>query len=93
MDLILQIWGGFSYLTNKICFALAEGKKGRHQKRKLKLSDWLFFMLMNGSMGTLMFIQNKPILAIQQGLSLCFVLYGFFIATQAKRDLNQKEST
>ena len=40
-------------------------------------SGWLFFMLMNGSMGTLMMIQNKPILAIQQVVSLCFVVYGF----------------
>jgi hypothetical protein len=28
MDLIFQIWGGLFYLTNKICFALAEGKDG-----------------------------------------------------------------
>jgi len=24
MDLVLQIWGGLFYLTNKICFALGE---------------------------------------------------------------------
>ncbi|VFQ46415.1 hypothetical protein [Desulfoluna butyratoxydans] len=38
---------------------------------------WLFFMLMNASMGTLMLLQDKPILALQQGGSLCFVVYGF----------------
>jgi hypothetical protein len=34
MDLVLQIWGGLFYLTNKICFALAEGK----EKTAIKVS-------------------------------------------------------
>jgi hypothetical protein len=191
MDLVLQIWGGLFYLTNKICFALAEGNK-RNRKRQLKIigwtiyilgvpawvailiikrdwiaasmeaggipamffglfnvlknsekpnsffdivasfftyafiifgtsyslydyggitsisqvleigvmigfllgsyhlaknkaSGWLFFMIMNGSMGTLMTIQNKPILAIQQAVSLCFVVYGFITAIRVSR--------
>ena len=186
MDLILQIWGGSFYLTNKICFALAEDKE-KSRKRQLKIIGWLlyilgvpawvtilifkhdwiaasievggipamlfglfnvyknsqkpnrifdiiasfftyafiiigtgysfydyggitsvnqlleigvmvgfllgsyhlaknntygwlFFMIMNGSMGTLMIIQNKPILAIQQAVSLYFVVYGFMTA-------------
>ena len=189
MDFILQIWGGSFYLTNKICFALAEGKRDRHRKRDLKLFGWaiyilgvpawvtiliikhdwiaasieagglpamlfglfnvytksinpnrildyitsrltygfillgvsyslydyggiasisqlleigvmvgfllgsyllakdnyigwLFFILMNASMGTLMLIQKKPILAVQQGISLCFVIYGLIAATR-----------
>jgi hypothetical protein len=40
---------------------------------------------MNGSMGTLMIIQNKPILAIQQAVSLCFVVYGFITAIRVSR--------
>jgi len=36
MDLVLQIWGGLFYLTNKICFALAEGKE-KNRKRQLKI--------------------------------------------------------
>lgn len=40
-------------------------------------SGWLFFMLMNGSMASLMLLQHKPILFIQQLVSLCFVIYGF----------------
>ena len=192
MDLLLQIWGGSFYLTNKICFALAEGRQDHQKKRSLKLfgwfiyilgvpawvtilimkhnwiaasieagglpamlfgllnvytknkkpnktfdyivslftygsillgvgyslydfggivsisqvleigvmtgflfgsyllaknnvNGWLFFMLMNGSMGTLMLIQNKPILMLQQGISLCFVVYGFIVATKSKK--------
>ena len=192
MDLLLQIWGGSFYLTNKICFALAEGRQDHHTKRSLKLfgwliyilgvpawitiliikhnwiaasieagglpamffgllnvytknknpnktfdyivslftygsillgvgyslydfggivsisqvleigvmtgflfgsyllaknnvNGWLFFMLMNGSMGALMLIQNKPILMLQQGVSLCFVVYGFIVACKSKK--------
>jgi hypothetical protein len=40
---------------------------------------------MNGSMGTLMIIQNKPILAFQQALSLCIVVYGFITAVKVSR--------
>lgn len=191
MDLYLQIWGGLFYLTNKIFFALAEGKNSKI-KRQLKLigwiiyilgvpawvlilslkkdwiaasiefggipamlfglfnvyrntkspnkyldivassftyasilfgtgfsiyihhgitsvsqfleigvmigfllgsyfmaknisHGWIFFMVMNGSMGTLMLIQNKPILAMQQCASLCFVIYGYAIAIKTKK--------
>ena len=191
MDLVLQIWGGLFYLTNKICFALAEGKE-KNRKRHLKIIGWiiyvlgvpawvtilfikhdwiaasievggipamlfglfnvyknsvkpnsffdiiasfftyafiifgtsyslydyggitsisqlleigvmigfllgsyllaknktygwLFFMIMNGSMGTLMIIQNKPILAFQQAVSLCIVVYGFITAVKVSR--------
>ncbi len=45
---------------------------------------WLFFMLMNGSMGALMLFQGKPILALQQMLSLCFVIYGFVVASRTR---------
>ena len=47
-----------------------------------KPSGWLFFMLMNGSMGTLMLLQGKPMLAVQQMLSLVFVIYGYFSAVR-----------
>ncbi len=38
---------------------------------------WLFFMLGNVSMAALMYMQNAPILMIQQLVSLFFVIYGF----------------
>jgi len=38
---------------------------------------WLFFMLMNLSTASLMLLQEKPILMVQQLLSLCFVIYGY----------------
>ena len=53
---------------------------------------WVFFMLMNGSMGSLMFLQNKPILAVQQLVSLCFVIYGFAMAVKTHRKSKRLES-
>ncbi len=50
---------------------------------------WLFFMLMNGSMASLMFLQHKPMLSIQQLVSLCFVIYGFTVAMRSSRDRRQ----
>ena len=50
---------------------------GSYYLAKGNTNGWLMFMLMNLSMATLMFMQEKPILIAQQLLSLCFVLYGF----------------
>jgi len=199
MDLILQIWGGSSYLLNKILFAVSEGK--RHEaKRILKLfgwaiyiigvpawviilisknnwiaasieagglpsmvlgiysvycnskvpnvtldrfakyityaavstgvlysfwdyggitsisqlleigvmvgflfgsyllakninSGWIFFMLMNGSMSCLMHLQNKPLLMIQQLVSLGFVVYGYTVSRSIRNDKKYANQT
>lgn len=50
---------------------------GSYSIAKNNSVGWLFFMLMNLSMATLMLLQNKPILMVQQVISLCFVIYGF----------------
>jgi len=44
MDLILQIWGGVFYLSNKILFALAEGKQATI-KKKIKIVAWIIYIL------------------------------------------------
>ena len=62
---------------------------GSYLLAKNRRSGWLFFMLMNGSMGLLMMLQAKPILAIQQALSFCFVVYGFIGAS--KESVNEKK--
>jgi len=58
---------------------------GSYFLAKNRSFGWLFFILMNGSMALLMFIQNKPILSIQQLFSLCFVVYGYVLAIKAKK--------
>jgi hypothetical protein len=61
---------------------------GSYLLAKNRIAGWPFFILMNISMGTLMLIQAKPILAVQQGISLCFVVYGF--VTASKRNTTDK---
>ena len=58
---------------------------GSYLLAKKNLNGWLLFMLMNGSMAALMFIQHKPILTVQQLVSLCFVAYGFIVALSTSR--------
>ena len=62
---------------------------GSYLLAKSSLYGWLFFMLMNGSMAVLMFIQNKPLLTAQQFVSLCFVVYGFAVAVKTKTRKSQ----
>ncbi len=61
---------------------------GSYLLAKRHAAGWLFFMLMNGSMGALMLLQGKPVLAMQQGISLGFVIYGY-----AKALGNQKSKS
>jgi len=58
---------------------------GSYLLAKKNRYGWLFFMLMNASMASLMLIQHKPILSIQQMVSLCFVIYGFTMALMTSR--------
>lgn len=44
MDLILQVWGGVFYLTNKVLFAVAEGKQ-LQVKKSIKIYAWIIYIL------------------------------------------------
>lgn len=52
---------------------------------------WLFFMLMNLSMGTLMLLQDKPILMAQQLVSLCFVAYALIASRRITPSSQESE--
>lgn len=58
---------------------------GSYLLAKKNLYGWLFFMLMNVSMAALMFLQHKPLLSVQQLISLCFVVYGFTVAFRSAK--------
>lgn len=62
----------FFEITTTIGFLLGSYFLARNDTR-----GWLFFMLMNSSMASLMFLQDKHILMAQQLVSLCFVIYGY----------------
>ena len=77
----LYDYGGIVSVSQLLEFGVMLGfLLGTYLLAKNNMKGWLFFMLMNGSMGSLMLIQNKPILAFQQGMSFCFVVYGFIAA-------------
>lgn len=56
---------------------------GSYLLAKKNSKGWMFFILMNGCMASLMFLHQKPFLVIQQLASLCFVVYGFSAARKS----------
>lgn len=70
-------YGGIISLTQCLELGVMIGfLVGGYLLAKEQLYGWLCFALMNMSMGALMFIQAKPILGVQQGVSLGFVILG-----------------
>ena len=73
-----NLYGGLTSLTQILEIGVMLGfLLGSYYMAKNNANGWLFFMLMNLSMASLMFIQAYPILMAQQLLSFFFVLYGF----------------
>lgn len=44
LDLLLQLWGGALYLSNKVLFALSEGGVG-DRARKQRIAAWIIYIL------------------------------------------------
>jgi len=63
---------------------------GSYLLAKKNACGWLFFMLMNASMASLMSAQHKPLLALQQLVSLGFVIYGFIVALKTSRQVDSR---
>ncbi len=79
-------YGGINTLTQVLEIGVMIGfLLGGYFLARGNNSGWLFFMLMNVTMGSLMLLQDKYILAVQQGLSLCFVIYVYRIARRYKK--------
>jgi hypothetical protein len=78
-------YGGVTSLSQSLEIGVMIGfLLGSYLLAKSNSTGWLFFMLMNGSMAFLMFIQKKPLLSAQQVISFCFVVYGFSKSTKSK---------
>lgn len=83
----VKVYGGISSTTQLLEVGVMVGfLLGSYLLALNRLTGWLFFALMNSSMASLMFIQNKPILSIQQLCSLCFVAYGFLTAIKTRTE-------
>lgn len=79
----IHLHGGLSSITQFLEIGVMLGfLLGSYYMAKNSASGWLFFMLMNLSMASLMLLQDKPILMAQQLLSFSFVLYGYIKATK-----------
>ena len=82
----LYDYGGITSMSQLLEIGVMIGfLLGSYLLAKNKSSGWLFFMIMNGSMGALMIVQSNPILAFQPAVSLCFVVYGFKTVIKYKR--------
>ncbi len=82
----LYDYGGLVAVTQLLEISAMTGfLLGSYLLAKHNINSWLLFMLMNGSMAALMFIQDKPILTAQQLVSLCFVAYGFRMAVKTAK--------
>lgn len=78
-------YGGVTSLSQVLEIGVMVGfLMGSYLLAKSNAIGWLLFMLMNGSMATLMRIQEKPLLSAQQVISFCFVVYGFTVSIKSK---------
>jgi hypothetical protein len=83
----LYVFHGITAFTQVLEIGVTVGfLLGSYLLAKKKAAGWLLFMLMLTSTATLMFIQGKPVLVIQQTISLVFVINGFVRAVRAKAD-------
>ena len=75
----LVYFGGITSITQVLEIGAMVGfLLGSYYLAKDNPSGWLLFILMNLSMASLMYIQEKPILMFQQLFSLSFVCFGYF---------------
>jgi hypothetical protein len=79
----LSHYGGINSITQILEIGVTVGfLMGSYLMAQDNSKGYFFFMLMNISMASLMYLQNHQILAIQQLISLAFVTYGYI---QAKK--------
>ena len=75
MEFVLQIWGGLFYLTNKICFAFAEGND-KKRKRQLKIIGWVIYILGVPAWITILVIKHDWIAASMEAGGIPAMLLG-----------------
>jgi len=83
LSVSIQHYGGIVSVSQCLEIGVTLGfLAGSYLMTQHNRNGYLFFMLMNVSMASLMAIQGKNILMIQQLLSLSFVIYGYSQATK-----------
>ena len=69
--------GGLFYLTNKICFALAEGKE-KNRRRQLKLVGWIIYILGVPAWVIILIIKHDWIAASIEAGGVPAMLFGLY---------------
>ncbi len=78
-------FGGLTTITQGLELGVAVGfLRGTYLLARKNPNGWLWYILMNGSAGTLMWIQEYPILTIQQAFSLTIVIIAYIKAMRAR---------
>ena len=88
ISLSFQYHGGITSLSQILEIGVTIGFLiGTYLMTQNNHNGYIFFMLMNLSMASLMLLQDKHILAIQQIVSLLFVIYGYIKSKANKTGL------
>lgn len=77
MSLVLQIWGGAFYLTNKILFAVAEGRAAE-TKRRLLIAGWTVYILGVPAWLVILGVNGNWIAASIEAGGLPAMIFGLF---------------
>ncbi|MDR3171367.1 MAG: multidrug transporter [Treponema sp.] len=82
----MYCFGGITALSQVLEMGVTLGfLLGSYLLAKKNPFGWLLFAGMLISMGILMYIQDKPVLVVQQAISLIFVIQGFIRARRKNR--------
>lgn len=80
----IYYFGGFERLSQWLETSVSVGfLAGTYMLAKKNPKGWLWYILMNGSAGSLMYYQGYAFLTFQQGISLGFVLMAYRKARKA----------
>ena len=80
MDILLQIWGGSSYLLNKICFSRAERSAAPNSNKAWRLRSWAIFLAGLPAWVTVFILEHNWIAAAVEAGGAPAMLMGFIIA-------------
>jgi hypothetical protein len=80
MDILLQIWGGSSYLLNKICFSRAERSATPESNKAWRLRSWGIFLAGLPAWVTVFILEHDWIAAAVESGGLPAVTIGLITA-------------
>ncbi len=89
LTFILQLWGGGFYLTNKILFALAEGRP-ESSKRALRMAGWAIYILGVPPWVMILISDRNWIAASIEAGGVPAMLFGLYTVYKGSQSLNHQ---